>query len=313
MSIPALSQPLRAPAGGYRPRVSIVMPTFGRAHLVSESIRCVLDQTFRDFELLIRDDASPDETQAVVAHFTDPRIRYHRNSSRLGMPRNLNEGIHYSQGDYILVCHDHDLYEPTMIEKMVEFLDGHPSALFVHAGVTFIDQKGLPTGRRYVMGYAPLTRGSRWLELMLSRFDCPVCANSMVRRVAYEQHGLYDTDFGFIADVEMWMRLSLHGDVGYIAEPLIQVRGREPDHEYSGTNWTLIDVVIRIQRLYHTRAFTGICGWRRRLRLASRIDRYLLESFLASIKRKDVRARDEGRQYLRRSGILLSRVAATIL
>lgn len=295
------------------PLVSIVMPTFKRAHLIGESIRSILDQTFTDFELIVRDDCSPDRTKEVVVGFDDPRIRYHRNIRNLGMPANLNEGIYNSVGQFTLVCHDHDLYERTMVEKMVQFLDQHPSAAFVHAGVVFIDQNSRQTGRRSVARYPKLSPGRAWLNHMLSRFDCPVCANSMVRRQAYEEYGLYDPDFGFIADTEMWMRLSLYGDVGYIAKPLIQVREREPDHKYSRINWALIDTVIRIHRLYARRSFSGLNGYWRHLHLACRADRYLLEHYLACIKRKDNQACEEGRQYLLRSGVLLSRLVATVI
>ena len=295
------------------PRVSIVMPTYRRAHMIGKTIRSVLDQTYGNFELLVRDDGSCRETEAVVAAFHDPRIQYHPNGAQLGMPQNLNEGIRIARGEYILVCHDHDLYDKTMVEKMVRFLDAHPTALFVHAGVAFVDLTGRPTGRQYVMRYAPLTAGKSWLNRMLSRFDCLVCANSMVRRRAYEEHGRYNPDFGFIADVEMWMRLCCHGDAGYIAEPLISIREREKDHEYSGISWQLVDTIIRIHKLYHDKVFSGIYGQWRYFRLKVRMDRYLLLLFLSCLKRRDKSGITAGRQYLKESGALLSRSLAYLL
>jgi hypothetical protein len=195
---------------------------------------------------------------------------------------------------------------------MVAFLDTHPSALFVHTGLLGIDDAGQPT-RRWVGDYAELTPGRRWVDFMLSCMGCPVCAESMVRRVAHERHGLYDPDYGFVADVEMWMRLSLQGDVGYIPEPLIQLRDREPGHEYGGLSWELIDLILRIQRRYHGEVFRG---WRRawrELRLVLRAERLLLRRYAGCIARGDGELRAEGRRYLRRSGLPLSRLVAAAL
>lgn len=296
-----------------RPRVSVVMPTFRRTHIIWESINSLVAQTCKDFELIITDDDAAGGTRDIVEQFQDPRIKYFGNEGRLGMPNNLNGGVLKAQGEFILVCHDHDLYDRTFIERMVHLLERHPTAAFAHAGIVFIDENGKPTGREYVMDYASLTPGKQWLAFMLSRFDCPVCANAMVRRRAYEQYGLYDTDYGFIADVEMWMRLSLHGDVGYISEPLIQIRGRESDHEYSGINWDLTETILCIHRLYHKRAFSGLYGLWQSMRLAGRADVYLLKKYLACIKRQDDFCRETGRDYLRNSGIFLSRLVAMVL
>ncbi len=286
------------------------MPTYNRAYVLEKTIQSVLNQTYADFELLIRDDCSSDTTAIVVSSLNDSRIKYHHNTNRLRMPENLNEGIRASRGEYVLVCHDHDLYAPTMVEQMVRFLDAHCTALFVHCGVAMIKKDGLLAGRHYIGDYPPITSGQFWLSFMLRRFDCPVCANSMVRSKAYEQYGLYDVNYGFIADVEMWMRLCLHGDVGYIPEALIEVREREQDHEYSGINWTLVDTVLRIQRLYHERAFNGWYRWWRRMRLEARAERYVLAQYLICLLKKDRQAHEEGRRYLKNSGLLLARIIA---
>lgn len=300
-------------APGERPRVSIVMPTFRRASVIGATLRTLLDQRFGDFELLVRDDDGEDGTADVVAALGDPRVRYHRNPERLRMPGNLNGGIRETRGELVLVAHDHDLYDPDLVGRMVEFMDAHPSALFVHTGLLAIGEDGRPTGRSYVADYAPLTPGPRWVDRMLSQVHCPVCADAMVRRVAHERHGLYDPEYGFVADVELWLRLSLQGDVGYLAEPLIHIREREADHEYSGANWELLDTLLQIQRRYHREVFRGWRGPWRRLTLGLRADRLLLRRYLSCIARGDREERAAGRRCLRSSGALLSRIAAAAL
>jgi glycosyltransferase involved in cell wall biosynthesis len=288
------------------------MPTFRRAAVIGETIRSLLDQSFGDFELLVRDDDGEDGTEEVIRSFADPRIRYQRNAQRLRMPGNLNAGIRDTRGEYVLVCHDHDLYDRTLVARMVEFLDANPSALFVHVGLLGIDENG-QIAKRWVGDYPELTPGARWTDRMLSQLDCPVCADSMVRRSAHEQFGLYDPDYGFVSDVEMWLRLSLRGDVGYIAEPLIRLRFREEGHTYAGPSWALIDAILRIQRRYHREVFRG---WHRRwrqLRLTARAEYLLLRRYAGCVVRGDVETRAEGRRCLRESGALLARLAARAL
>ena len=180
--------------------------------MIGATIRSLLDQTFADFELLVRDDDGEDGVEDVVRGLADARVRYHRNPQRLRMPGNLNSGIRDTVGEYVLVCHDHDLYDPKLVARMVETLDAQPSALFVHCGAVGIDESGR-TVENWVQDLPELTHGERWVHRMLENFASPVCADSMARRTAHERFGLYDPDYGFVADVEMWMRLSHAGDV----------------------------------------------------------------------------------------------------
>src|SRR5438477_10208474 len=117
---PALQLAPRRCVGG--PRVSIIMPTFRRSQQIAESIRSLLNGEYPDFELLVRDDGNgSDGTEQAVADAAaaDTRVRYHHNSANLGVARNLNAGIRDSQGELILVCHDHDLCRPGFMKAMV--------------------------------------------------------------------------------------------------------------------------------------------------------------------------------------------------
>jgi hypothetical protein len=111
---------------------------------------------------------------------------------------------------------------------------------------------------------------------MLNSLSCPVCALTLVRREAHEKCGLYDPAAGFIADVEMWMRLSGQGDVAYVAEPLIAVREREQDHFATKAWSSLLRATAEIHRQYIPRAFPGSRRWLRRGLLEYRLGRQLL-------------------------------------
>lgn len=271
------------------PKVSIVMPTYKRADQISSSIQSVLNQTFADFELIISDDCSLDRTDEIVRGFDDNRIRYRCNSKNLGMPGNLISGIKETKGTYILVCHDHDLYDPSLIEKMVVFLETNPNVIYVHSGVEVIDQSGNSTGARWVEDHEKITDGRVWMEFMMGLVSCPVCANTMVRRSAHEKYGLYAERFGFIADVEMWLRLGQYGDVGYINEPLIRIRLREDDHKYVRAMWDLIVLDARIKREYNDKLYVGWKKTWKDVLLALRIERLLLRLLAGRIWNRDWR------------------------
>jgi glycosyltransferase involved in cell wall biosynthesis len=271
-----------------RPLVSVVMPTYSRAEYIGQTIRSLQSGTFDDFELLVRDDGGGKDgtgDAVAVAAANDERIAYWRNPQRLGMPGNLNRGIIEARGEFIAVCHDHDLYAPQFLEKMIGTLGHHPTALFVHCGIEVIDEQGRHIAA-HTGGWPELTSGRTWLEFMLSRWDCPVCALTVVRRSAHEQFGLYNSTYGFIADVEMWMRLSAHGDVAYVQDPLIQVRTREADHFAHQKFAAIWLTAASIHRRYLKLAYTGPEAlWRRSLMEMSLVHR-LATGWVAGVSRR---------------------------
>jgi glycosyltransferase involved in cell wall biosynthesis len=273
-------------------RVSIIMPTFRRSHQIPESIRSLLNGEYQDFELLVRDDGNAsDGTEQAVADAAagDTRVRYHRNSANLGVARNLNAGIRASQGELIAVCHDHDLYRPGFLKAMVNALDRHPSALYVHCASQVIGQEGEHRGSN-VSDFAELTTGTEWLKFMLSTPHCPVCALTLVRRSAHERYGVYNPADGFITDVDMWMRLSTYGDVAYVREPYLLLRERERDHHANSNFADITRSVARIHSRYIPVAYQGAERVRAMLRLQFWRNRVLLTGAAQVLKRRLVRA-----------------------
>ncbi len=275
-------------AGERRPLVSVVMPTYKRAALIGQTVRSILEQTLSDFELLVRDDGPGDdgtEEAVALAAAGDARVRYHKNATNLRMPGNLNDGIRESRGQFVAVCHDHDLFAPRFLEVLVGLLQKYPTALYAHAGLEGVDYDGSPTGFIDVTPWGELTPGRNWLERMLSGFASPVCALTVVRRSAHERYGLYDPAFGFIADVEMWMRLAEVGDVAYSNQPLVRVRERETDHFANVDPFPIYALTFAIHRQYVARAFFGLERARRTLRLDYRADMLFVRALLSTLRK----------------------------
>jgi glycosyltransferase involved in cell wall biosynthesis len=261
--------PRLAPRISTGPKVTAVMPTFRRAHVIGDTIRCLLHGEWTDFELVVQDDGDgSDGTGEAVAAAArnDPRVLYNRNPQKLGIPGNLNAAIMTSRGEFIAMCHDHDVYKPSFLRRMVETLERHPSALFVHCAIDTITESGKYV-QSFINDFSELTPGCDWLKVMLSTLACQVCALTLVRRSAHEKFGLYNPQFDFVSDVELWMRLSTQGDVAYVREPLIQVREREQDHYATNNGVKLVRRTAAIHRLYLPFAYHRQELTRHRIRL----------------------------------------------
>jgi glycosyltransferase involved in cell wall biosynthesis len=207
--------------------------------VIADTLRDILGQTFGDFELLIRDDHSSDDTETVVRELVsdDARVTYVTNERNLGMPANLNVGIEDCSGEYIANLHDGDRFSPHLLETWVRYLDECPNAGFVFNAYNQLDARGR-VERVYRQPLAACSPGSALLKRYFSRwhFDSPVFAMVMARRTAYLETGRLDPRFGMYADVDMWLRLAENYAVAYVPEPLIDLSSREavPSHWIGG-------------------------------------------------------------------------------
>lgn len=129
------------------PRVSIILPTYNRAKLIGRAIQSVLDQSYEDWELIVIDDASTDETSRVLKEWQrkDGRIRVITNAENLypDISKTLDKGLEAAQGEYIARIDDDDYWcSKDKLKKQVEFLDAHPAYVIVGSGVIVVDGKG---------------------------------------------------------------------------------------------------------------------------------------------------------------------------
>jgi glycosyltransferase involved in cell wall biosynthesis len=121
-------------------KVSVCIPTYNRSHYLTYAVNTVLNQTYDDFELIICDDGSPDNTPEVVAGFNDSRIRYIRHEKNMGRSRNMRSGFEASQGEYFIKFDDDDALTPEFLEKTVKVLDENNNVDFVCTNHWVIDK-----------------------------------------------------------------------------------------------------------------------------------------------------------------------------
>jgi glycosyltransferase involved in cell wall biosynthesis len=196
--------------------VSIVLPTYNRAHLLAQAIRSVLDQTYANLELIVVDDNSPDDTAAVVQSFDDPRIRYVKNDPNLKLPRALNRGFSLARGEYLTWTSDDNLMSPTAIEKMAGVLAANDCE-FVYADYWLFseqDTDGHPLLPQQVRqpGTLQLDKGNH------------IGACFLYTRRLYEAIGDYDPELFLVEDYDYFLRAARQFRFCHLAEPLYYFR-----------------------------------------------------------------------------------------
>ena len=124
------------------PEVSIVIPTYNRAERMQRAVESVLVQTYENFEVVIADDASADETETTARSFTDLRIRYFRQPLNVGIGRNWGFGLSQARGRFVSLLMDDDGYFPTFLVDRMAALSAFPDAWLVSQAITSSNQMG---------------------------------------------------------------------------------------------------------------------------------------------------------------------------
>ena len=197
------------------PTVSVIIPTYNRAHLVGRAIRSVLNQTFQDFEIIVVDDGSTDNTEEVIKSFNDPRIRYIRHEQNRGGSAARNTGIRAARGEYIAFLDSDDEWLPQKLERQVNaFKSLDETTGLVYTGLRFVDHKGA-----LVWEQRPNLSGYIFHKL-LRRNVIGTASSVMLRRDCLLFTGLFDETLPSRQDLDLWIRIARQFKVFPIPEPL---------------------------------------------------------------------------------------------
>lgn len=211
------------------PTVSVCIPTYRGAAHIAETIESALAQSFTDFELVIVDDASPDETGQVVARYRDARLRYVRSERNAGVEENWNRCLRFARGRYFKLLPHDDLIAPDCLARQVAVLeaDDHERLALVFCARLIIDGRSRAlTTRRYprsssgiIPGRAAVRNCIRSGTNLLGEPGGVLFRTALARRV-----GAFDASLRIVTDLDYWVRLLLHGDAYYLPERLASFR-----------------------------------------------------------------------------------------
>ena len=205
------------------PKVTVLMTVYNGLPYLGEAIDSILGQTFKDFEFLIIDDASTDDSCSLIESYTDARIQLVRNERNLGQVPSLNKGLHLARGEYVARLDQDDTSAPNRLERQVEFLDTvSPQVAVVGTWLQIIDQNGKLTGEwklPLIDSYAD------YLISLLEGWTPLAHPAVMFRKDIVLQLGGYNETLAPAEDFDLWMRLALGGyDARVITESLCCLR-----------------------------------------------------------------------------------------
>jgi glycosyltransferase involved in cell wall biosynthesis len=197
------------------PRVSVLLPVYDGASLLGAAVDSILAQTFGDFELIVLDDGSSDDPEAVVAARRDPRLRFHRHANR-GLAATLNVGLELARAPLVARQDHDDLSRPTRLARQVERFDRDGDLILLGTHADIHDENG-PTGRSH---RPPTAGGAIRMEM---NFSCPfVHPSVMMRRDVVRDVGGYATEHERQPeDFDLWSRLDGRGRMANLDEALM--------------------------------------------------------------------------------------------
>jgi glycosyltransferase involved in cell wall biosynthesis len=200
-------------------RVSVVLPVFNGEAFVEDAVESILTQSMRDFELLVINDGSTDNTQEIIARLAlnDSRIRLINHSKNAGLIASLNEGLELAQAKYVARLDADDIAHPKRFELQLKLLEESQQVIVCGSYIRLF-------GNRNGVKKYPTTNEELKSSLL---FFCPLAHPSvMFRKKAVEKIG-YENGFEFAEDYRLWSRLINEGDFAMIPQPLLSYRTSE--------------------------------------------------------------------------------------
>jgi len=209
-----------------QPRVSVVVTCYNYGRFVAEAVDSLLGQTFADLEVIVVDDASPDDSRAVLqARYADhPRVRLVLHDVNRGHIRSYNEGLGLAGGEFMgVLAADDFCLRSDAVERQVAIFDAHPRVGFVYTAYAMVDVESRPF-RTFQPFPADYVRDGfdEFRSLMYANYVPH--SGTLVRRSAHSEVGWYDAALPHAGDWDLWLRVAARFDVGYIAEQLFAYR-----------------------------------------------------------------------------------------
>lgn len=189
------------------PTVTVLMPIFNAFPFLREAIESVLSQSYSNFELLLIDDGSTDQSQDIIGSYRDQRVVaiHHTN---VGVARTLNRGLALARGELIWRHDADDISQPTQLEAQVNFLQAHPEIALVGTQIAYLTERGKVSSFHHPKD--DFFAGEAWRTVTakeIIRYRPLVHATMLIRRVVLQSVGGYRPEFRTSEDFDLWLRL----------------------------------------------------------------------------------------------------------
>ncbi len=201
------------------PQVSIIIPTYNRRHLIQRALESIFAQSYQNFEIIVVDDNSIDNTRQLISDINDLRIKYIYLDKRKGAAFARNVGIKESQGRYIGFADSDDEWNHSKLQKQVDYLINSPQ----DTGMVYSYVRKVENGSKSLLPEKHLqsTKSLYIHEKLLSGNFITI--HSLVRRECLDKIGLFDENLPRLQDWDLWLRISKYYRIGFIDETLATV------------------------------------------------------------------------------------------
>jgi glycosyltransferase involved in cell wall biosynthesis len=254
--------------------VSVVVPCYNYGRYLRDCVQSLLDQAGVDVRVLIVDDASTDNSASIAAELAaaDPRVEFRPHATNQGHIRTYNDGLDWATGTYTVLLSADDMLTPGSLRRACELLDAHPEVGFVHGrALVFRDDHPRP---RPTTGecFWTIWQGFEWFETRCRTTENCVHAPGGVMRTRWlRELGGFRAELPHTADFEMWMRLALYADIGYVGgvhQAFYRAHAANMHHEFGTALADLKQVRAAFETLFHDhgqrmteRARLEACTW----------------------------------------------------
>ncbi len=230
-----------------KPTVSVIVPTFNRAELIKTSVRSVLNQTYQDFEIIIIDDGSTDDTEKVVKNLNDDRIRYIRHERNKGAPAARNTGIRSARGKYLAFQDSDDEWMPEKLERQMAIFRGAVSDV----GVVYSGFWKVKDNKRLYFPPPQIRKkeGNVYKNLLEENFVA--MPSAVIKSECFKKAGMFDEELPRYQDWELFIRISKHYNFAFVSKPLLVAY-----HQHNGISSDK-DALLRARKMILKKHFRG--------------------------------------------------------
>lgn len=214
------------------PKVSVIIPNYNHARYLRQRIESVLGQTYRDFELILLDDFSTDESRSIIDEYgNDPRVRIELNDKNSGSTfKQWNKGVWLASGEYIWIAESDDYADELLLERLVAVLDDETELTFAYCRSWQISEDDQKEG--FGDSYLDYFDTQRWKAdfRAVGRDECreyffrtnpvPNASAVVFRKAIYKRVGGADESLRMCGDWKLWAAMALEGRIAYVSEPL---------------------------------------------------------------------------------------------
>lgn len=265
------------------PKLSVCIPVYNCDQFIKDAIDSVLNQSFSDFELVILDNQSTDNTVEIIKSYTDPRIKFEQNPSNIGMLANWNRVVTLTSGEYIKVLPADDFLYPGCLQAQCDALDADKDKTIA-----------LVCGRKKVINDAGKTLFTRGYSKKAGRVNGIKAINNtirsggniigepgvvMFRKSILEKSGPFDASIYYVMDLFMWFKMLVHGDLYVVPDVVCAFRISTVSESIKIVDKQKTDVDNFIKKIYADKRY-GLTTYNYQLGL--------INSFASAIAKKAI-------------------------